>query len=873
MDETHDADVFAALRRLGRFKKEVLGGRPSDRHLGRLVGIAPTTVGDWFRGSRFPQRIDGILIIVSALRQQAISRGLSADAIGDLLDEDKWRDLHRSEATRRARTVATGTARSQALRLLSEGDAERIAKLPDPPRPFLRWTPKSLGIHPAVKDAHDETIEDFVLPSYVPRAHDAELLRELLSIKSKETASLLIVRGGSCSGKTRTAYEALKSAMPEWNLIYPKSVDSLLAALNCDAVQRETILWLDDAHHFLLHEKGEEVAAALRRLLEHDGPLVIMATLWTMHHRLLVTPPSDASERDKNANSRELLKQGSRIDVPPAFGDVDLRSLHKQAIKDRSLSLAARNHSGSVTQFLAAAPDLLDHYEQADGVEGLCGKAVISAAIDARRLGIIGPIPKYFIKAAAPGYMADDVRSRCNPETWFDDALSYATQLIKGVASAFVSVPHPTDVGSLPDVVELADYLDYYGQANRTYAVPPTSFWAAAKSLEDTDHLMALANAAQDRHRLKNAYMLYGEAARRGNIEAMRRVAFLREDSGNADEAEVLRHQAAEKGSVFALRDLARAKEIAGDSEGAEKLARQAISEENYPTSLWEIAVLRLRAGNMDSARSLLKEAELAGSIEAAMDIFRLAIEEDDLQLAEEILDSMSHEDYADMICELAYELKDKGKIELAEKLFRRAADLGDLWALGEIAIIRKDNGRRGEARKIFSDLSEAGEKSFLIELGRMSEEDGRIAEAELLYISAAIENSFEAPFELARLLDETGRKGEADRIVSVYAETGNFSPLMDLARLRKSSGDRQGEIDLLRVALDLGNSVALSIMASNCEEVGDLFGAEEYATRAANGGYSYALLNLAKKYKSQDKWRRILVYGLESDGSVSEAW
>jgi hypothetical protein len=55
---------FALARALGAFKAETLAGDPSDRVLAKAAGVSASTVGDWLRGTRFPQDLGAVLMVV-----------------------------------------------------------------------------------------------------------------------------------------------------------------------------------------------------------------------------------------------------------------------------------------------------------------------------------------------------------------------------------------------------------------------------------------------------------------------------------------------------------------------------------------------------------------------------------------------------------------------------------------------------------------------------------------------------------------------------------------------------------------------------------------------------------------------------------------
>ena len=66
-------------------------------------------------------------------------------------------------------------------------------------RPVGQWDPVELGVH--------QVIGGGPMPTYIRRPHD-ELLRAVLD-PAVPASRLVVVRGGSSTGKTRAAYEAV----------------------------------------------------------------------------------------------------------------------------------------------------------------------------------------------------------------------------------------------------------------------------------------------------------------------------------------------------------------------------------------------------------------------------------------------------------------------------------------------------------------------------------------------------------------------------------------------------------------------------------------------------------------------------------------
>jgi hypothetical protein len=392
------------------------------------------------------------------------------------------------------------------------------------------WSAEQLNVHSAVSGQRVGAQGDFALPEYVPRPHDTFIREHLERLASGTETRLLLLRGGSCTGKTRTAYEAVRAALPDWRLAYPKTAEALLALLNNQSVPARSVVWLDDLHHLLDEPAGEDAAALLRDLLQKALPVALIATAWSDAYKRLITSPS-SGRADRHYHARTLLGKALIIDIPDTFTDVDYRELERLASEDASLAAVIRSagSTGAVAQTLAAAPELMDHWLHAPAPYG---KAVITAAVDARRLGVRASLPDEFLKAAAIGYLSPDERAQAQP-TWFNEALKYARQRIKRVTSALLPVSHPTDMEPLPGVSDLADYLEQQGDALRWDHVPPVAFWTAALDhLPSGDDLERLALNAFSRGRFRLSRDLNLAALRKGAASGFEGLCFSYVETG-----------------------------------------------------------------------------------------------------------------------------------------------------------------------------------------------------------------------------------------------------------------------------------------------------------------------------------------------------
>ncbi|MEU1274075.1 hypothetical protein [Streptomyces sp. NPDC005799] len=272
-------------------------------------------------------------------------------------------------------------------------------------RPVEDWEPHALEVHPAGSIANGQqagALDDRILPGYVHRAHDrvlAAAVREAVEGHSR----MVVLVGSSSTGKTRACWEAVGPlAGTGWRLWHPFDPTRAEAALeDLGRVKPRTVVWLNEAQHYLDgHRAGERIAAALHHLLTDParGPVLILATLWPECAQQYTALPAFGSS-DTYSRVRELLA-GRTIAVPDLF---DAAALERAAALahggDHLLAdaLTRAGTSGRITQDLAGAPQLPHRYEHGTAAD----RALLEAAMDARRLGIELHLPQPFLTDAA----------------------------------------------------------------------------------------------------------------------------------------------------------------------------------------------------------------------------------------------------------------------------------------------------------------------------------------------------------------------------------------------------------------------------------------------------------------------------------------
>ena len=309
--------------------------------------------------------------------------------------------------------------------------------------------PFALEVHrPVQPDAPQPGLP--ALPAYVAREHDTELER-VVAAAAEGGSGIAVLVGGSSTGKTRACWEALRLLRdrPEpWRLWHPIDPSRPEAALReLPSIGPRTVVWLNEAQFYLdvaADGLGERIAAGLRELLRDPGraPVLVLATLWPQHWDTLTARP--AAGADPHAQARELLA-GRDITVPAAFTAGQMRRL--PAAGDPRLALAAgAAEDGQVIQFLAGAPELMARYRNAPPAAA----ALISAAMDARRLGMGVALPLAFLEAAAPGYLTDTDWDGLG-EDWLEQALAYTAAPCKGIRGPLARIrPRPSAAPAQP---------------------------------------------------------------------------------------------------------------------------------------------------------------------------------------------------------------------------------------------------------------------------------------------------------------------------------------------------------------------------------------------------------------------------------------
>ena len=413
---------------------------------------------------------------------------------------------------------------------------------------------RRLGVHAAISV---DGVPDEVPPEYVPRDADAagHGVRARVAIAAERGGFVLLV-GGSSVGKTRCAAETIWALLPDWWLVHPDGPGEV-AALAAAAPSR-MVVWLDELQRYLDGEHGL-AGGVVRALLNASSPVVIIGTLWPDRYVAYTAFPVPG-ETDPHAREREVLGLADIVRIPPDFSAAEQDRARAAAGRDPRLRAALEAGGYGLTQTLAAAPQLVARWQDAQGADPY-GWALLTAALDAARLGARAPLSADLLRAAAPGYCTPRQQAEA-PGNWFEQALAYATGKLHGAAAALS--PTGAGMGQIAGYT-VADYLIQHATRERRYCRVPASTWDAILSqIRDSADATRLAHSAANRLLYRYAIPLYRHAADAGDGFAAGWLAWLLAKAGDLDGLQAR----ADAGDRLAAGRLAELLAEAGDLDG-----------------------------------------------------------------------------------------------------------------------------------------------------------------------------------------------------------------------------------------------------------------------------------------------------------------
>ncbi|MFS1304679.1 hypothetical protein [Streptosporangium longisporum] len=703
-----------------------------------------------------------------------------------------------------------------------------------PGRPIRQVRPLDLEVHPAI-DAGAAAAGFGPLPAYIGRAHDVALASAVAGVQRLRDVQMCVLVGESSTGKTRACWEAIRDLPEPWRLWHPLRPDRPEAALaGLDNVGSHTVIWLNEAQHYLLTPSplGEQIAAALRDLsaTPERGPVLVLATLWPAYWDILTRMPAPGLP-DPHAQARELIKNLS-IRIPTSFTGPDLAAaiLRADRAGDPRLTEAlARARTGALTQYLAGGPALIERYENAT----VATQAVLHAAMDARRLGHGPVLSRPLLEEAAAGYLTDE-QWEMLADDWSEQAFAYLTDLLpcRGARAPLSRIrPRPGDPSrqAMPSegdlFYRLADFLEEYGARSRRLICPPSSFWQASSQHASLDDRTTLAEAARRRGRLRHAEKLGmpSDIPDRNDLEYLRKASRDDKQKRNAPpkppgRASVKRHATWYQRP---MQQLLRPPSLAEASGGTNILTI------TFDSQLGDISTLEhLRWEACEADPKYLAHMENKFSLDECQQYtqaYRLTSCTDSEEPFQLVIIRRTLFSVTPSFNLTHHHEEDRGVLAEAQGNF--------LISLAETYEKLSDHQ---SVEFIYRLGLNADSIPVMREAARKHLRDGNPTEAITLYRRAASANDIESILQVVQLLEQEGKRAEAKNYAFDIADTGNLTALKKLIELTEST--------------------------ENLEEL------DQFAHEVFDAGYAMLFQSTQALPWVSDAFR----FGLEADGSVS---
>jgi hypothetical protein len=685
------------------------------------------------------------------------------------------------------------------------------------------------------------------LPPYIPRDFDEAVRAEIAQAAAGQLSAMILLRGTSSTGKTRSLFEAARRLPRNSMIVRPlgaAAMRTLPAAALCD---RPVVVWLNELQGFLGPDGTGLSRQVLRELFTTATvPPVLLATLWPDKQR-----DETSFGNDTASETAQLFVPNPWVrihDVPRRFTSAELRTArHEQHDPRIGAALADPNKLG-FTQTLAGGPELLAHYRAAPAVAQL----LLDAAGDARRLGHHHALPGALLKDMALALWRDERGSVTPPEAWFDRALDYATRRLRSEDGIRALIPLDDPDTNQPIGYHLADYLEQHLIGVRATRTIPEGSWAALRAhTGDPNDLMELFGAAQARARFAHCEAFLRACGPPGLI---RLGSWLASPPGRANAAESVEtyRQAVAMQVPGGARHLALALgRLTGQEDETEAFYKQAVAERDLQAIDWYASWLKTRSGREDEIEALYRQAADLGDPNGRI---RLA----------------------------GWLSKRPDGIDEAERLYRDAAATGQTTAVHRLADWLTETGREIEAETLYMEVAATGSSAFVVWVAGWLSRRGKHTEAERLWQQVALTRDSSSLHAYAQwLMRRPGREGEAEQR---YREAASEGELMSIVAITDwlSKNDRRAEAEALwRQALVEGSSDTITFYGDWLYKGGDEVEAEAQWRKAAEFGDSHAIRQLAyllaKSERPLDEvetlWRRAVSLGSGRTLSELQEW
>jgi tetratricopeptide (TPR) repeat protein len=707
------------------------------------------------------------------------------------------------------------------------------------------------GRLPQVRDVSLDQLRVHAAKVQVP--YIARDQQEKLEAEIGPGRAVLLV-GHSMAGKTRLAAEVVKRKFPDALLVMPESGKALRELFDGGLNPAGVVVWLDDLERFL--GVDELTMGLLNRLIACSA--IVVATI-RLEQREAYRPRDELRPLEW-----EVLQRFSEVSLQRRLTEHELDRV-LALVNDPSV-LAGVVHYG-LAEYLGAGPEALDKFEKGE-IANPVGYALVRAAVDWRRTGLIRPVSEQFLVQTLPTYLANRAYvSRSNEA--IENGFVWATQKINETVSLLGKV----FTKSNEPIFQAFDYL--VDQVTPTSAPVPDSMWSLALKQAEPAELNGVGFAAVQAGKLAMAEAAWQRAIEEGGSPAVAfnlgRLLYQRGDVARAKAAyqraidgghpNVTPHAAVNLGFLLAKQ---------GDVAGAKAAYQRAIDGGDaavVPRAATNLGHLLANQGDVAGAKAAYQRAIDGGDAavvsEAAVNLGILLKGQGNLEEAkaayQQAIDGGDADAVSRAVFNLGILLQEQRDMEGAKAAYQRAIDSGHAdvapMAAVNLGILLQEQRDMEGAKAAYQQAIDSGHADATpkaaVNLGFLLEEQGDVAGAKAAY-QQAIESGHTdwaglATYNLGVLLKEQGDLAGAKVAWWQAMAGGNaeWAPLAanNMGLLLQEQGDVAGAKAAYQQAITTGHPEAAPKAAFNLgwllEEQGDMAGAKAAYQQAIDSGYA----------------------------------
>lgn len=662
------------------------------------------------------------------------------------------------------------------------------------------------------------------LAPYVPRNVDAKV-RSIV----REGRFALVV-GPSKSGKSRTAFEALRderSKLLGASFLQARLLtDALAELIGMDAREPlcdgELVIWLDDLDEYL-RAGGNFDPAVWNRIRRRSPRALVVATMTQQRLDALLAEGGDT------ARFLRQVTQGARVYLRPELDPGDLaeaRRLYPYEDFTAGRRIAARLTRGDeLVGSLRRAEDEQPH-----------GFAVTMAAINWRRIGLSGAVSRELLRRLYEIELTEHFPHLEPSDEGFEEGLAWALTM---------AVSHVSLLAKQPGADDTYRVLDYAEQVVRDEAWPlPEGLWEFAITTQGQDEVWQVGVTADAEQCPDIARRAYQELLRRGDPSGALGIGRQLAHAGEMDEARSWFQRAIQDGLSWVMVEFG-VLLAQYDRDESVRWHLRAL-EAGFPEAAHNLGTLAQEIDhNSDDALYWYETATTAGVQISRIALATLLIESNRLDEAVPILDQLRSEPPQDEAGSIAAVLADRGDVQEAEWWWRRCAETGNISSVRGLAKFLADNHRPAEAVELLAPLAATDDIKVVNDYAVSLQRAGRLADAERQYRRIAALGNPVVLQNIAELLVDQERVPEAEEWYQRAADAGNDYAIGCLAELAGRRGDAENELRLYQEAATREVPIAHACLGRILAQQGQLDKAVEHLKTAAEAGEASAADNL----------------------------